>query len=97
MLYSGGDIVELTPKALEVLAVLVETPGKLVSKVELVERVWPGQYVDEANVPHYICLLRQAFGTKMQFIKTISKRGYIFVADVTLYYQEKSSIYERHP
>lgn len=78
--------VPLTPKAFEILSVLVERAGHLVEKEELMERVWPDTFVEEANVARIVYTLRKALGDDGNgngFIQTIPKKGYRFVAPVT--------------
>ncbi len=79
---SDNTVVDVTPKALEILCVLVESGGRLVSKDELIKRVWAESFVEEANLSHHIFRLRRALGggENEKFIETVSKRGYRFVA-----------------
>ena len=77
--------VSLTPKAFDVLAVLVERHGHLVEKEELMQRVWPDAFVEEANVARLVHTLRKVLGEDQngnKFIETVAKRGYRFVAMV---------------
>src|SRR5215471_18424390 len=79
-----GTVEHLTPKAFAVLVILVENRGRLVEKEELIETVWPGVTVGEANLTQTIAILRKALGerpSERQYIETVSKRGYRFVAD----------------
>jgi hypothetical protein len=65
--------------------VLVENHGHTVGKEELFERVWPGTFVEEGNLARHISVLRQVLGQAQsgpQYIETIPKRGYRFVAPV---------------
>ncbi|MBV9959830.1 MAG: winged helix-turn-helix domain-containing protein [Acidobacteria bacterium] len=85
-LWRDGEKIALTQKALELLLILVEHDGRLVTKAELVEALWPDTYVDENNLAVTVSMLRKAFGEKAgagQFIETVPKRGYRFVAPVT--------------
>ncbi len=86
LLHRGSELVPLTPKAFDLLAVLVENPGRVLSKAELIERVWPDAFVEEANLSHQVYRLRSALGEgdgEAAFIDTLSRRGYRFVAPVT--------------
>ena len=77
--------VALTPKAFEMLVVLVERSGHLVEKDELLKEVWRDQFVEESNLSQNIYLLRKALGegaNEHQYIETVPRRGYSFVADV---------------
>jgi TolB-like protein/Tfp pilus assembly protein PilF len=84
LLLNGDEQVSLTPKVFDTLLVLVENAGHLVTKEKLLEEVWPGTFVEEANLSVNIASLRKALskGGKQQYIETISKRGYRFTADV---------------
>jgi DNA-binding winged helix-turn-helix (wHTH) protein len=76
----------LTRKAFAVLHYLVEQAGRLVTKEELMEAVWPETYVQEEILKTYIRKLRQALGDNVQhplFIETQVGRGYRFIAAVT--------------
>lgn len=80
-----GQPVPLTPKAFDLLAALVEQPGRLVSKDELLTRVWPDTFVEESNLAYHVFALRKALGDTSdgQFIETVPKRGYRFKAALT--------------
>ena len=85
LLRRGGLLVPLTPKAVETLIALVEGRGQLVSKEMLMARLWPGTFVEEANLSNQISLLRKALGdstAEPRYIETVPKRGYRFVAPV---------------
>jgi DNA-binding winged helix-turn-helix (wHTH) protein/TolB-like protein/Tfp pilus assembly protein PilF len=80
-----AEPVALTPKAFEMLVVLVERSGHLVEKDELLKEVWRDQFVEESNLSQNIYLLRKALGdgaNEHQYIETVPRRGYRFVADV---------------
>jgi DNA-binding winged helix-turn-helix (wHTH) protein/TolB-like protein/Flp pilus assembly protein TadD len=86
LLLRSGEIVPLAPKALELLLVLVTSDGRLLTKQELLERVWPNSFVEEANLSHNIYKLRESLGEKEndeKYIETLPRRGYRFVAKVT--------------
>jgi predicted ATPase/DNA-binding winged helix-turn-helix (wHTH) protein len=71
-------------RALDVLSVLIEARGDLVTKDELLSRVWPTTTVEENNLQFQISSLRKALGPDREFIKTVSGRGYRFVAEITV-------------
>jgi DNA-binding winged helix-turn-helix (wHTH) protein/TolB-like protein/tetratricopeptide (TPR) repeat protein len=84
-LLSEGKPVPLTPKSFELLRVLVENPGRLLPKDELLKLVWPDSYVEEGNLSHHVFALRKALGDEKlsaQYIETVPRRGYRFIADV---------------
>lgn len=77
--------VALGGRAFDLLTALVEQPGVVLSKSELLERGWPGLAVEEANLKVNIAALRRALGEKagsLQYIATVIGRGYRFVAPV---------------
>jgi DNA-binding winged helix-turn-helix (wHTH) protein/tetratricopeptide (TPR) repeat protein len=81
-LLRNGQPVSLLPKTFEVLSYLVENPGRVVSKEELLKTAWPESFVEENNLTQHISLLRKALGNHSGFIVTIPGRGYQFTAEV---------------
>ena len=80
-----GEAVRLTPRPLDALCLLVDRPGEIVSKQELMERLWPHVVVEESNLTQTIYMLRQALGegtSRSRFIVTEPGRGYRFVCPV---------------
>ncbi|HET9790930.1 MAG TPA: AAA family ATPase [Candidatus Angelobacter sp.] len=81
-LWRGARSVSLRPKAFAVLKILVEHPGQLVNKQELMESVWPGTFVGDAVLKGTIVQLREALhdsaGTP-RYIETAHRRGYRFI------------------
>src|SRR5215471_10259672 len=76
--------VELRPKPFEVLCYLVENAGRLVTKEELIEAIWPDVTVSDQVLTHCVSEARQAIGDGGQtIIKTVPRRGYRFVAAVS--------------
>ena len=84
MFEGDNAVVDATPKALKILCVLVESDGRVVSKEEIISRVWADSFVEEANLSYNIFYLRRALGecAEQKFIETVSKRGYRFVAQI---------------
>lgn len=83
VLLRDGQPVIIPPKDLETLLVLVERAGHIVEKEELLEKVWPGVFVEEGNLARRIFNLRQVLGDSedgRKYIETIPRRGYRFVA-----------------
>lgn len=81
-LLQDGRPVPLTPKAFDTLLLLVESRGRLLEKEVMMERLWPGTFVEEANLANNISLLRKALGESANAIQTVPRRGYRFVAEV---------------
>src|SRR5689334_11222902 len=87
VLLRDGQRVPLHPKTFLLLQTLVEADGQVVSKDELLERVWPDVVVEENNLTKNISLLRKALGNgfeSAEFIETVPKIGYRFIAPVRL-------------
>ena len=84
-LLRDGEVLRLTPKAFDLLLVLVEESGRTIEKDELLDRVWPGTAVEENNLNQNITALRKSLGDsrqESQYIATIPGIGYRFVAEV---------------
>ncbi|HZB93087.1 MAG TPA: winged helix-turn-helix domain-containing protein [Stellaceae bacterium] len=81
-LLADGAPVELGTRAFDVLMVLLEAQGALVTKQELLDRVWPETVVEENNIQVQISTLRRAFGADRNFILTVPLRGYRFTAEM---------------
>lgn len=80
-----GETIALTPKATDILIMLVMNAGELVEKDELLRQVWPDTFVEESNLTQNIFLLRRALGDERagpRYIETVARRGYRFVAPV---------------
>ena len=81
----GSDLIPLRLKVFDTLLVLVEHAGSLVTKQELLDTLWPGTAVEENNLNHNVSMLRKALGeraTGQQYIETVPRVGYRFVAAV---------------
>ena len=77
--------VGISPKAFELLAALIEARPDAVSKSEIHDRLWPGIYVSDANLPNLIGELRAALGDqarRSRIIRTVPRFGYAFCPEV---------------
>ncbi|MBK5298915.1 MAG: winged helix-turn-helix domain-containing protein [Vicinamibacteria bacterium] len=86
-LLSEGRSVHLTPKAYQLLALLVEAQPRALSKEELQHGLWPATFVDEANLTVVMAELRAALGDDARhprYVRTVYGFGYAFAAPVTL-------------
>jgi pimeloyl-ACP methyl ester carboxylesterase/DNA-binding winged helix-turn-helix (wHTH) protein len=84
-LYRGDSAVPLTPKAFAVLLHLASHAGRLVSKAELIETVWPGVFVGDGVLKSSIREVRKALGDDShdpRYIETAHRRGYRLIAPV---------------
>jgi eukaryotic-like serine/threonine-protein kinase len=85
VLLRSGRPVALTPKAFETLLALIQNSGRLLEKDELLNRVWPGTFVEESVLVQNIFTLRKVLGDTPdghQYIETVPRRGYRFVGKV---------------
>src|SRR6266542_5854968 len=80
-LLKDGQSVVLRPRAFDLLAALVDRAGHLVTKDELLDRVWPKMVVEEAALHVQVSALRKVLGADA--ITTVSGRGYRFTLPVT--------------
>jgi predicted ATPase/DNA-binding winged helix-turn-helix (wHTH) protein len=81
----SGVVVELSSRAMDMLAILTERPGEVITKRELLARAWPHAVVEEAAVRFHMVALRRALGDEKgggRFIKTVPGRGYCFVGQL---------------
>jgi DNA-binding winged helix-turn-helix (wHTH) protein/TolB-like protein/Flp pilus assembly protein TadD len=84
-LLRDGEVVPLSPKAIQTLILLVQNPGKLLERQALMEALWPDTIVEDANLTVAVSQLRKAInqnGDTGEFIQTIPRVGYRFVADI---------------
>jgi DNA-binding winged helix-turn-helix (wHTH) protein len=85
LLLEDGKPVRLGSRALDILIALVERPNELVSKEDLIARVWPDTFVEEGNLRVHIAALRRALGDGQagrRYVANIPGRGYRFVAPI---------------
>jgi DNA-binding winged helix-turn-helix (wHTH) protein len=85
LLLCDGEVVPVTPKAFDLLLVLVKHSGHLLKKEELLKAVWADTFVEEANLSWNISHIRKALGDagdQGRYIETVPKLGYRFVAPV---------------
>ena len=80
----GSEEVQLRPKSFDVLRYLTEHAGRLVSKDELIQAIWPGIFVTDDSLVQCIRDIREALSDDAQrIVKTIPRRGYLFAAEVS--------------
>jgi len=85
-LWRGDETVTLQPKPLAVLCYLVEHPGQLIDKDQLLDAVWGHQFLSEGVLKSCIAELRKALGDDpkaARYIETVSRRGYRFIGQVS--------------
>jgi DNA-binding winged helix-turn-helix (wHTH) protein/Tol biopolymer transport system component len=94
LLLQDGRPVALTGKAFDILLALVECHGDILTKDELIARVWPDTVVEEGNLGRNISSLRKALDEspdEHRYIVTLARRGYRFVADVRERWEENGT------
>ncbi len=92
LLLRDAQPVAMTGKAFAVLSVLLERRGHLVEKQELLERVWPDAFVEEAVLSVNVAAIRRALGDDgRQYIETVPRRGYRFVGEARRLDQEATA------
>lgn len=85
LLRRNGETLALNAKAFDLLEFLAENAGRVVSKDEILDAVWCGQFVEEANLKVQISALRKTLGERKnehRFLVTVPGKGYKFVADI---------------
>lgn len=85
LLLREGKPAVLTPKAFDLLVLLVRNQGRLVTKDQIMQALWPGSFVEEANITVLISSLRKVLNESEAgepYIKTVPKKGYRFTATV---------------
>lgn len=99
-LFEGDEVLDLPPKALAVLGVLIGRAGRLVTKGELLDAVWPTTYVSDGVLKVAIRELRRALRDRAQspdWIQTVHRRGYRFIGDVEAVDEPVASAAPRTP
>jgi len=82
-----GRQIALTPKAFDTLLLLAQHSGHILGKQEMMERIWPDSFVEEATLAQNIFTLRRALGegaTNIQYIETVPRKGYRFICTVEI-------------
>src|SRR5271157_4967591 len=89
------EIVTLNRRAFDVLLYLVQNPGKVLTRDELLKKVWPDTFVDENSLAQSMSVLRRALAEKPgdnSYIVTLPGRGYQFVSPVQIVAPENGSM-----
>jgi DNA-binding winged helix-turn-helix (wHTH) protein len=82
VLLADDKPIRLGGRAFDLLLALIEQPGAVVGKDDLLARVWPERVVTETSLQTQILALRRVFGPERDLIRTVPGRGYTFVAEV---------------
>jgi DNA-binding winged helix-turn-helix (wHTH) protein len=84
-LFRGADVLHLSPKAFDVLRLLLERRPAALSKAELLDLVWPGTFVAQASLTMAVAEIRRVLGDtahEPQFVRTVHRYGYAFCGTV---------------
>ena len=84
-LLKKGKSVALTPKTYDTLLLLVQNSGRMLSKEELMQTLWPDSFVEESNLTQQVSMIRRALGesaSNPRYIATVPSRGYRFIAAI---------------
>src|SRR6516165_11014786 len=84
-LTKAGHSSPMTPTVFRILVFLLEHPGEVVTKEQLMKQVWPDSFVEEGNLNRNVSTLRKALGERPsdhRYIETIPKTGYRFITSV---------------
>jgi DNA-binding winged helix-turn-helix (wHTH) protein/Flp pilus assembly protein TadD len=94
LLLHRGEPVALGPKVVETLLALLEHPGDVLAKSDLLERIWPEGYVEEANLAQNIYVIRKVLRAHWEIdaIETVPRRGYRFTAPVRIVQRIERSV-----
>ncbi|MEJ0024770.1 MAG: winged helix-turn-helix domain-containing protein [Rhizomicrobium sp.] len=98
LLAEGNTPLRVGSRALDILIALVERQGEVVSKIELMNRVWPDTHVEEINLRVHMATLRRVMGDRSggnRFIVSVPNRGYAFVAPVLVENADASALPKR--
>ncbi|MBL8207455.1 MAG: winged helix-turn-helix domain-containing protein [Blastocatellia bacterium] len=85
LLWSDDEVIPLKPKAIALLHLLIQHPGVVLTKQEIIDALWPDTIVEEGNLTQTMHLLRKALshdGTPQSLIETVPKIGYRWVGEV---------------
>ncbi|HKC84350.1 MAG TPA: winged helix-turn-helix domain-containing protein, partial [Blastocatellia bacterium] len=94
-LLRAGQVMPLTPKVFDTLLLFVENNNLLLTKDEMIGRIWPDSFVEESNLAQNVSMLRRALGEQPDgkpYIETVPKRGYRFTAEVRLRSEEQPAV-----
>lgn len=97
LLQRDGTAISLTPKAFDLLLVLIAQPGHLLTKEVLIQAIWPDAIVEETNLAWNISHLRKALGdgeNGERYIETVPRRGYRFISSVRAVSPETTPVAE---
>jgi eukaryotic-like serine/threonine-protein kinase len=95
VLLKNGQPIALTPKAFDLLSFLAANPGRLLTKDEILQAVWPDAVVEESNLAYHVFAIRKALGDGVdtdRYIETVPKRGYRFIAPIAQPGPESSGV-----
>src|SRR5215471_12722857 len=99
LLWRDGAEIALPPRVLGVLESLLERPGEIIARQELLDRVWKDAFVTDTSLAEAVSVLRQALGDDPQsptYVQTVHRRGYRFVAPIEASEQSQGRVKPTH-
>ena len=99
MLFKSDAPIAITPKAFDVLLLLIQHSGELVSKDQLMQAVWPNSFVEESNLTQTVFMLRKALGetSSQRYILTVQGQGYRFAPRCEIPFNSRAPAERRCP
>src|SRR5713226_8746445 len=100
LLLRNNQTILLAPKVFDTLLLLVENSGHLLSKDELMKRLWPETFVEEVNLAQHISAIRRVLDDKnggAHYIETVAKGGYRFTAETRKIVREPPKMAAQEP
>ena len=91
----SGKLLPLTPKAFDILLVLIQNPDRILEKGDIMKQVWPDTAVEESNLARNVSTLRKALdddANNSKYIETVPWRGYRFIAGIRKLHEEADTI-----
>jgi len=100
LLFTDGDVIQLTPTTLALLQYFLQNPGRLINKQELLEQLWKDVYVEDSAVKGYVRKLRKILNdnpSKPEYIETARGLGYRFIGHIEVDQSSQVSANETMP
>jgi DNA-binding winged helix-turn-helix (wHTH) protein len=91
-LLRNGEVVHLTPKAFQLLELLIESRPSVLAKQVLVEKLWPNANVGEGSLPTLVSEIRTVFGEEV-VIRTVHRVGYAFAGEASTLIRDETSAF----
>ena len=90
LLLKNGEQVQISPRIFDLLLVLVQNEGEILTHDDLLDKVWDGMFVEQSNLKKSVSALRHILGEhpdERLYVQTVPRRGYCFVAPVNAVFE----------